>query len=215
MCREDEFLINEKRKQDTLLLSPLLYGPFLISPRRNQNATPRISTPKQPCPDIKSEITQNRSALAPELPQAPLRGEVPPRLPPFQPSFSISLSRKKQEENSKNRELPAGLPASRFRIFLLIEYPYTTLSSRAGRRLSTHAHLSEFSLSSQILQSTGTPPHLSGPISCVSHSYPCGLICAAIGSCLLAGLAETSAGCQQIAESRVLQTALPCSSRFT
>ena len=212
MCREDEFLITEKRKRDTLLLSPLLYGPFLISPRRTQNATPRISTPKQPCPDIKSQNTENRSALAPELPQAPLRGEVPPRLSSSNPSLSLSEERKIRRVKI---QIPAGLPASRFRIFLLIEYPYTTLSSRAGRRLSTHAHLSEFSLSSQILQSTGTPPHLSGPISCVSHSYPCGLICAAIGSCLLAGLAQTSAGCQQLAESRVLQTALPCSSRFT
>jgi len=52
-------------------------------------------------------------------------------------------------------------------------------------------------------------------ISCVSHSYPCGLICAAIGCCLLAELESTSVGCQQLAESRVLQTALPCSFRFT
>ena len=49
-------------------------------------------------------------------------------------------------------------------------------------------------------------PPLSGPISCVSHSYPCGLICAAIGCCLLAELESTSVGCQQLAESRVLQT---------
>jgi len=59
--------------------SPLLYGPFLISPRRDQSATPRISTPKPPRPDIKSRDT-DRSALAPELPQAPLRGEVPTRV---------------------------------------------------------------------------------------------------------------------------------------
>ena len=58
-------------------------------------------------------------------------------------------------------------------------------------------------------------PPLSGPISCVSHSYPCGLICAAVGCCLLAELESTSVGCQQLAESRVLQTALPCSFRFT
>jgi hypothetical protein len=99
MCREDEFLITEKRKQDTLLLSPLLYGPFLISPRRTQNATPRISTPKQPCPDIKSQNTENRSALAPELPQAPLRGEVPPRLSSSNPSLSLSRKREKSEES--------------------------------------------------------------------------------------------------------------------
>ncbi len=122
-CAE-RYILQSLRKPP---LSPLLYGPFLISPGRDQNATPRISTPKQPCHDIKSQTHKNRSALAPELPQAPPRGEVPPRLPLTQES-----------------KLPAGLPASRFRIFLLIEYPYTTLSSRAGRRLSTHAHLSEF-----------------------------------------------------------------------
>ena len=125
---------------ESLLPSPLLYGPFLISPRRNQNATPRISTPKQPCPDIKSQRQKPLSSGSGVASGTPTR-----RGPPWAP----------------NQAIPAGLPASRFRIFLLIEYPYTTLSSRAGRRLSTHAHLSEFSFSSRILQSTGTPPHLS------------------------------------------------------
>jgi hypothetical protein len=90
----------------------------------------------------------------------PYEARSPLGFPLSNPLFpSLSLERNKKK-TVKNRELPAGLPASRFRIFLLIEYPYTTLSSRAGRRLSTHAHLSEYSLS-QILQSTGTPPHLS------------------------------------------------------
>ena len=102
--------------------SPLLYGPFLISPRRDQSATPRISTPKPPRPDIKSRDT-DRSALAPELPQAPLRGEVPTR---------VTLI-------SERHSQPV-YPQVGFVIFLLIEYPYTTLSSPAGRRLSTHAH---------------------------------------------------------------------------
>ncbi len=131
---------NRDSQRVPLLPSPLLYGPFLISPRRNQNATPRISTPKQPCPDIKSQRQKPLSSGSGVASGTPTR-----RGPPWAP----------------NQAIPAGLPASRFRIFLLIEYPYTTLSSRAGRRLSTHAHLSEFSFSSRILQSTGTPPHLS------------------------------------------------------
>ena len=99
---------NRDSQRVPLLPSPLLYGPFLISPRRNQNATPRISTPKQPCPDIKSEITQNRSALAPELPQAPLRGEVPPRFSPLSnplfPSLSLERNKRKIVKNIENSQ---------------------------------------------------------------------------------------------------------------
>ena len=71
-----------------------------------------------------------------------------------------------------------------------------------------------FSLPDIAIDRNPAPP-LSAAISCVSHSYPCGLICAAIGSCLLAGLAETSAGCQQILRShapyRLRFLALPAS----
>jgi len=106
--RERERHSHQKWSEILSCLSPLLYGPFLISPRRNQNATPRISTPKQPCPDIKSEITQNRSALAPELPQAPLRGEVPPRFSPLSnplfPSLSLERNKRKIVKNRQNSQ---------------------------------------------------------------------------------------------------------------
>lgn len=152
------------------------------------------------------------------MPQAPLRGEVPPRLSFLSdPLFSISLSRKKQKKNGqKFRKLPAGLPASRFRIFLLIEYPYTTLSSRAGRRLSTHAQLSEYILSPRYCNRPEPRP-----------TSQCGdllrLSLISVWSDMRRHWLLPTRRARRderrlsadIAESRVLQTALPCSSRFT
>ena len=102
------------------------------------------------------------------MPQAPLRGEVPTR---------VTLI-------SERHSQPV-YPQVGFVIFLLIEYPYTTLSSPAGRRLSTHAHRVWDLHLSGYCNKTREPPIQRG-VSCVSHSYPCGLILAAIGCRLLA-----------------------------
>ena len=102
------------------------------------------------------------------MPQAPLRGEVPTR---------VTLI-------SERHSQPV-YPQVGFVIFLLIEYPYTTLSSPAGRRLSTHAHRVWDLHLSGYCNKTRDPPIQRG-VSCVSHSYPCGLILAAIGCRLLA-----------------------------
>jgi hypothetical protein len=186
---------NRDSQRVPLLPSPLLYGPFLISPRRNQNATPRISTPKQPCPDIKSQRQKPLSSGSGVASGTPTR-----RGPPWAP----------------NQAIPAGLPASRFRIFLLIEYPYTTLSSRAGRRLSTHAHLSEYILSPRYCNRPEPRP-----------TSQCGdllrLSLISVWSDMRRHRLLPTRRARRderrlsadIAESRVLQTALPCSSRFT
>ena len=104
--------------------TPLLYGPLLISPRslHPEHNPPDLHTQTAQPRYIQISIDSGRSALAPQLPQAPLRGEVPARLPAFPPAPQPVY------------------PQVGFVIFLLIEYPYTTLSSPAGRRLSTHAH---------------------------------------------------------------------------
>lgn len=86
-------------------LSPLLYGPFLMSPRNDQNTTSRFPHPNSRAP-ISNRRNTGRSALAPELPQVLPRGGVPPRL--------SSLSRSLAPLSTERRVGGEKLSPSRF-----------------------------------------------------------------------------------------------------
>ena len=119
------------------LVSPLLDGPFLISPSRRQRATPGDShTRTRSKHSIKNMPAC--AALAPWLPQGRLRGEVPAEL-------------ERETQKSPSLESPSRFTRkSVSNIFLLIEYPHTTLSPVTPRRLSTRAKLQTLSILSGI-----------------------------------------------------------------
>jgi len=75
-------MLSSRLSPSLSLVSPLLDGPFLISPSRRQNTTlgdPHTHTRQTPIKDAR----QN-AALAPRLPQGRLRGGVPAGLHPQQ-----------------------------------------------------------------------------------------------------------------------------------
>ena len=122
-----------------------------------------------------------------------------------------------------NRCLPAGVPATRSRIFLLIEYPHTTLSPVAPRRLSTRAKLqthSPYSPDYIVIHLHPPRPESFSPsrrpvVYTVSHAYPYGLICALIGTLPTACSCRCLRTCKlqsSTAQSRLsCRLALPCS----
>jgi hypothetical protein len=122
----------------------------------------------------------------------------------------VSLHTIKCDSNSK-----PVYPQVGFVIFLLIEYPYTTLSSPAGRRLSTHAHRVRDLFHSGYCDKTRAP-----------HGSPHqGLLCLSLISVWSDSrrhrLPPTrpavlpQPGSQRLRRHAVLQTALPCSSHST
>lgn len=122
----------------------------------------------------------------------------------------MSLHTIKCDSNSK-----PVYPQVGFVIFLLIEYPYTTLSSPAGRRLSTHAHRVRDLFHSGYCDKTRAP-----------HGSPHqGLLCLSLISVWSDSrrhrLPPTrpavlpQPGSQRLRRHAVLQTALPCSSHST
>ena len=159
------------------LVSPLLDGPFLISPSRRQRATPgdshtrtRSSTPSRICPPVQL------------WPHGCLRDAYEARSP---------LS-SRQRNPKKSPSLNISQPV----------YPQVGLQYISTHRVSTYDPLARHSTPS--LDSRQAPdslhtlrhiyrdPHahptpVAGPVvSTVSHAYPYGLICAAIGTpCLL------------------------------
>ena len=132
------------------LLSPLLGGPFLISPRRRQSATPEIP---RAC---RCETHSPPSTRASSLPQGLLRGEVPTGLG-FDPIR------------------PAGLPASGFscisthRVSIRPSHP----SLDAVSRLAPTSRLVSFPSAHRSRPADHAVP---GAPSSVSHECPHGLI---------------------------------------
>ena len=116
-------------------VSPLLDGPFLISPSRRQRATPgdshtrtRSSTPSRICPPV--QLWPHGCLRDAYEARSPLSSEKDPKVSLKSPS---RFTRKSVSN-----------------IFLLIEYPHTTLSPVAPRRLSTRAKLQTLSILSGI-----------------------------------------------------------------
>ena len=128
------------------LVSPLLDGPFLISPSRRQSATPGESHTRKRSSLFfhhQGKLSPACAALAPRLPQGRLRGEVPTELKKLGlqdtqipiPEGGLALCACFPSLSISQPVYPqVGLD-----IFLLIEYPHTTLSPVAPRRLSTRA----------------------------------------------------------------------------
>jgi hypothetical protein len=131
------------------LVSPLLDGPFLISPSRRQSTTPGESHTRTRSSLFfhQGKLSPACAALAPWLPQGRLRGEVPTEL---------KRLRKQKRHSTHPAKIPGLVlypllfslslsisqpvyPQVGLDIFLLIEYPHTTLSPVAPRRLSTRA----------------------------------------------------------------------------
>ena len=184
------------------LVSPLLDGPFLISPSRRQRATPgdshtrtRSSTPSRICPPVQL------------WPHGCLRDAYEARSP-------LSSTRKKLE---KSPSLNISQPV----------YPQVGLQYISTHRVSTHDPLARRSHAvSRLAPSSRLSPYspayiyrdphahptpVAGPVvSTVSHAYPYGLICAPIGTpCLLT---DTLASLRQDNRSHAsYRLALPCS----
>ena len=124
--------------------SPLLAGPFLMSPRRRQSATPG---PLPAPPDIKSGgISGPRPIVASGTPTR--RGPRRPRT--------------------------RGPSAGRFTrkwvfVYFYSQSIHTTLSSVAGRRLSTRAHLQTCVFPVRTPQSTCRPRRSRRTLQCLSR----------------------------------------------
>ena len=131
-------------------LSPLLGGPFLMSPRRRQSATagPAPAGPRH-------QVGRTGWAAG----HGYLRGSYEARSPP----------------GAFLRKPPAGLLATGFRVFLLTEYPYDPLVRRPTPSLDSRRPPDCFS-SGYCDRLAHTAPGWPGPVCTVSHSYPRGLM---------------------------------------
>ena len=160
------------------LVSPLLDGPFLISPSRRQSATPGESHTRKRSSLFfhhQGKLSPACAALAPRLPQGRLRGEVPTELkklglqdtqiPIPEGSGSLCLF-------SFSLDLPAGLPASRSRY--ISTHRVSTYDPLARRSTpSLDSRLAPDCLS--ILSGIYRDPH--GPPTPVFVCRACGLHC--------------------------------------
>lgn len=141
-------------------LSPLLRGPFLISPGYRQSATPGSN---QLPPGY--QITETPPIRNPSLPQGHLRGEVPAR---------DSLRDSRVNNTTPPSIPPAGLLATGFccisthRVSIRPFHPSLDAVSRPAPTLDI--------LWNRTLQSTCRPDPPQGVLSSVSRSYSRGLI---------------------------------------
>jgi hypothetical protein len=164
----------------------------------------RAQPPGSPHPNRRAPISNRETLTAQLWLRSCLRHPYEARSP------LVSLHTIKCDSNSK-----PVYPQVGFVIFLLIEYPYTTLSSPAGRRLSTHAHRVRDLFHSGYCDKTRAP-----------HGSPHqGLLCLSLISVWSDSrrhrLPPTrpavlpQPGSQRLRRHAVLQTALPCSSHST
>ena len=186
------------------LVSPLLDGPFLISPSRRQSTTPGESHTR-----TRSSLFFHQGKLAPPVqlwPHGCLRDAYEARSPLSSRNW-VSKTHKYQSPKgsgslclfSFSLDLPAGLPASRSRYISTHRVStYDPLARRSTPSLDSRLAPDFLSILSGIyIVIHMDPPR---PFSCVrpavstvSHAYPYGLICAAIGSPrLLTGFCSTN-----------------------
>ena len=173
-------------------MSPLLDGPFLISPSRHQNTTSedshtrtRSSTPSRICPPVQL------------WPHGCLRDAYEARSP-------LSSTRKKLEKSpSLNISQPVYPQVGLQYISTHRVSTYDPLARRshAVSRLAPSSRLSPYSPAYIYRDPHATP--VAGPVvSTVSHAYPYGLISAAIGTpCLLVDV-DTSIFAKAIGHTR-------------
>ena len=175
------------------LVSPLLDGPFLISPSRHQNTTSgdshtrtRSSTPSRICPPVQL------------WPHGCLRDAYEARSP--------LSSRNRNPKESLSRISQPVYPQVGLQYISthrVSTYDPLARRSHAVSRLAPSSRLSPYSPAYIYRDPHAHPTPVAGPVvSTVSHAYPYGLICAAIGTpCLLVDV-DTSIFAKAIGHTR-------------